>query len=396
MRLQLWSYNYDPEPTGIAPLSTVFAREMLARGHDVTVVAAHAHYPEPAWGTRLRPYAERRDGVRVLRLPLWIGRRTAGERIRQEGTYAAALSAASVLLPTPDAIVAVSPSFPALAPTIAHTRLRRVPWVLWLQDVIPDAAAVTGILEEGHLLRAARRFERLAYASADRVVVISESFRENLRAKGVPDAKVARIFNPASRPVRDSLRPESSIDPSIVLTMGNIGHTQNLAEVARAFESDPGLTERGARFIMAGDGVAADDVRAAIGTDRVQVTGILGDDALSRELERAGVALVSQRYEGVDFNVPSKLMNFMGSGLATVAAVRPDSEVARIIGESGAGWVVESPADAARVVDRALGDRAAVREREERAIAFAARQFTPARVAEQFEEILEDVVARRA
>jgi colanic acid biosynthesis glycosyl transferase WcaI len=31
MRIQLWSYNYAPEPTGIAPISTVWAQAMRAR-----------------------------------------------------------------------------------------------------------------------------------------------------------------------------------------------------------------------------------------------------------------------------------------------------------------------------------------------------------------------------
>ena len=45
----------------------------------------------------------------------------------------------------------------------------------------------------------------------------------------------------------------------------------------------------------------------------------------------AAVGLVTQAYDGIDFNVPSKLMNFMAYGIPVVASVRPDSEVARVI-----------------------------------------------------------------
>src|SRR4051794_27563397 len=86
-RIQLWSYNYAPEPTGIAPLSTAWASEMKRRGHDIDVVAAHPHYPEPRWGQSSLPYREIRDGVPVTRLPLWIGRQTTQERIRQELSF---------------------------------------------------------------------------------------------------------------------------------------------------------------------------------------------------------------------------------------------------------------------------------------------------------------------
>jgi hypothetical protein len=35
MRLQLWSYNYAPEPTGIAPVSEVWAHAMKALGNKI-------------------------------------------------------------------------------------------------------------------------------------------------------------------------------------------------------------------------------------------------------------------------------------------------------------------------------------------------------------------------
>ena len=87
LRVQLWSYNYDPEPTGIGPVSRVLAEGLNERGHSVDVVAAHPHYPEARWGVRRTPYRERRNGIPVLRLPLWIGRASRQERYRQELTY---------------------------------------------------------------------------------------------------------------------------------------------------------------------------------------------------------------------------------------------------------------------------------------------------------------------
>lgn len=71
MDIQLWSYNFDPEPTGIGIVSTVWACGLRDRGHRVSVVAAHPHDPEPVSGPRMLPYRERRDGIDVLRLPLW-------------------------------------------------------------------------------------------------------------------------------------------------------------------------------------------------------------------------------------------------------------------------------------------------------------------------------------
>lgn len=396
MRIQLWSYNYDPEPSGIAPLSGVWARAMQARGHEIEVIAAHPHYPEPQWGRRLRPYRERRDGIPVLRLPLWVGRGSALQRMRQEATFATAMTLTTPLLSTPDVIVAVSPSFPALVPAMANARARRVPWVLWLQDILPDGATMTGILEEGRIVEMARRLERAAYRSASKIVVISESFKDNLRGKGVDESKLVRSYNPASRPILAEMRDPKGIDPALVLTMGNIGHSQNLVNVVRAFEDSTTLADLDARFVLAGDGEAGSEVRAAIGTDRVRVTGMMASEPLEHELRRAAVAVVSQGYKGIDFNVPSKLMNFMAYGIPTVASVRADSEVARIIDESGGGWVTDS-ADTgalASTLATVLGDPTVLHERGMAALGFARQHFSPQHIAHRFESVLVETCDR--
>jgi glycosyltransferase involved in cell wall biosynthesis len=358
------------------------------------VVAAHPHYPEPVWGRRLRPYREIRDGVPVLRLPLWVGRGSALQRMRQEATFTSALSLAAPTLGKPDVIVAVSPSFPALVPAMVNARARRIPWVLWLQDILPDGATMTGILEEGRGVALARRLEFAAYDSASKIVVISESFKSNLRGKGVDEAKLVRSYNPASRPVLDAMRDPDGVEPTAVLTMGNIGHSQNLVNVVRSFEDSSALSALGARIVLAGDGEAGREVRAAIRTERVHVTGLLGSGPLERELRRAAVAVVSQGYAGIDFNVPSKLMNFMAYGIPTVASVRADSEVARIIEESGGGWVIDS-ADTQQLAAKlaeVLKDPAAQRKRGEAALTFARQQFSPEHVAARFESTLTETL----
>src|ERR1700716_3616069 len=162
LRVQLWSYNYDPEPTGIGPVSRVLAEGLRDLGHRVDVVAAHPHYPEPMWGARRLPYRETRNGIEVLRLPLWVGRATTAERYRQELTYMASQFDALPALGRPDVVVSASPSFPALLPAIVNARVRRVPWLLWLLDVLPDGAASTGLVESGGVVALARWPRRAA------------------------------------------------------------------------------------------------------------------------------------------------------------------------------------------------------------------------------------------
>ncbi len=151
-------------------------------------------------------------------------------------------------------MVVASPSFPALTAAIVNARARRVPWVLWLQDLLPEGAVSTGLLDEdSSVLRASRRLERSAYRSAQRIVVISSAFADNLRTKGVNGDKVELIYNPATRGIPTDLDPPHRVTGSPrVLSMGNIGHTQGLAPLVAAFERSDQMKEAHASLVITG------------------------------------------------------------------------------------------------------------------------------------------------
>jgi colanic acid biosynthesis glycosyl transferase WcaI len=398
LKVQLWSYNYDPEPTGIGPVSTALTRGLAERGHDLDVVAAHPHYPSPEWGKRLTPYREIRDGVPVLRLPLWIGRDSAAARYRQELTFMAAQTAAAPLLRTPDVMISASPSFPALLPAMLNAKARRVPWVIWLHDILPDGAAATGLINEGVVMSAARRLERAAYAAANRIVVLSSAFTDNLVAKGVPEHKIELVYDPATRAPQRSGYGNGNGHGRFsrharLLSMGNIGYSQGLAPLVGAFERSEALSDSAVTLAITGNGVAAEDVRRQIVTDRVEMLGVVDDAGLEEQLQRASVALVTQHYEGAEFNIPSKLMNFMAYGLPVLAVVNPAGEVARIVEQAGAGWVVDSsqPDRFPDQIREVLADPAEVDRRGEAARRYAQDHFTVEGFVARFQAVLREV-----
>ena len=405
MRIQLWSYNYAPEVTGIAPVSEVWAKAMQARGHAVEVVAAFPHYPEPIWEHPRRPYREVRDGIAVTRLPLWAGRGSTAQRIRQELSFAAAQTAALPALSRPDVMVVVSPSFPALLPAIVNARVRRVPWLLWLHDILPDGAAATGLVGDGPVLRAARKLESLAYREADAIVVLSQAFTRNLEGKGVPSEKIKLIYDPATRvPVANGRNGSGSQNghnghgpaserPLKLLSMGNIGFSQNLAEIIREFEREPELNPE-VRLVITGNGAAAPEAADEVRTERVEMLGLVSSERLESELQDATLGLVSQKHGGEEFNIPSKLMNFMTYGLPIVASVDPGSEVAHIVRTSGGGWIVDNgdPAMFARALREITASREEIARRSEAAREYAASHFNVDAFAQQFDRALDDVV----
>jgi colanic acid biosynthesis glycosyl transferase WcaI len=368
---------------------------MTALGHEVTVVAAHAHYPEPVWGKRLRPTKSNVEGVELIRLPLWIGRGTAKQRMRQDASFAGSLMAAFPLLPKCDARVVVTPCFPALGTAIAANKLDKTPWMLWVQDILPDGAIDTGLIDaDSKAAIASRKLELASYESAERIAVISDNFQTNLAAKNVPAEKISRIYNPATVDIVDMPRSEFDGAAPRILVMGNIGYSQGLKKVVREFESSEKLRDIGAKLIITGTGVAADELRASITTDRVEMLGMVSQERLTAELNSATFGLVSQLDTLPEFNFPSKLMNYLAHALPVIASVGPESEVASVIRETGAGWVVNNSVrgELANTIELALDMPGELLVRSAAAHRFATSNLTPQAFASAFEEQLEDML----
>jgi len=401
-RLQLWSANFAPEPTGIAPVSTVLADALLERGWEIDVVANHPHYPDPRWGTRRWPYRQRRGEMKLLRLPLMVGRETAKQRILQEVSIASSYLAATPilgppLLRKPDVVLVVSPPFPALLAAVVNGRLRGVPWVYWMHDLLPDGAVSTGLVDEASpAIRASRWLERTAYRTCDSIAVLSQAFADNVLAKGVPPEKVELIYDPATRPFPDLSSNGCGAaegDEIRILSMGNIGLTQGLAPLVAAFERSPEIASRNVKLVITGNGVAAGDVAAEIRSDRVEYLGLVSDERLEQELSSATLAFVSQSYTGAEFNLPSKLMNFMAYGLPVVAAVNPKGETARLVGDAEAGWVADSsiPDLFPQTVVSAIADPDDLRTKARAARAYAEKAFSVRAFGDSFDRLLRRV-----
>ena len=404
MRVQIWSANFAPEPTGIAPVSTVLADGLVECGWEVDVVANHPHYPEPRWGMRRWPYRQRRGEVKLLRLPLLVGRETAKQRLLQEMSIVSSYLAATPilgrpLLRKPDVLLVVSPPFPALLAAVINGRLRGLPWVYWMHDLLPDGAVSTGLVDEdSKIMRASRWLERTAYEECASVAVLSQAFADNVLEKGVPRDKVDLIYDPATRPFPD-LGPDgpggSKGDEIKILSMGNIGLTQGLPPLVAAWERSEEIAKRGIKLVITGNGVAADDVQAEIRSDRVEYLGLVSDERLEEELRSATLALVSQSYTGAEFNLPSKIMNFMAYGLPIVAAVNPAGESARLTEKAEAGWVADSsdPDLFPRTVVSALDDADECRRKAEAARAYAEENFSREAFAGSFDRLLRRVAS---
>ena len=397
MQVELWSIYFPPVPMGIGPAAGTLAKELIHRGHEVTVVTSHPHYPKPDWGTAWKRKSFARDGLRVVELPIYPRRQTALQRAGEEFTYAVKQTGWALRRSDADVIIATLPSVMCLPGAFLQNRLHGKPVVLWLQDVVSRAAEATGLVGGARIGPVIRKLERSAFQRTDQTVVISETFRRQLLDAGVPRAaKISRIYLGSPRAIVPR-PPRWAPDNPVVLVIGNIGLTQNLPAFVEAFLASPALRAVNAQLRITGEGVQAEAVRAAVDGERARYLGLLSEEELGRELRDASVGLVSQGSGLGDFNLPSKAVTYMASGLPVVAAVDEDSEIAVIVKESETGLAVSNEdLDVACMRLSELLESGTRLERASRqATAFARANFEPGVMAEQFEQVLIDAAEGR-
>ena len=141
MRILIVSQWFEPEPTfkGI-----VFARELVARGHEVEVLTGFPNYPggEVYPGYRIRPWVrERLHGIDVLRVALYPSHNKSGlHRVLNYASFA--LSAAVVgtaLIRKPDVVYVYHPPITVGFASMVIGFLRRTPFVYDICDPLARA-----------------------------------------------------------------------------------------------------------------------------------------------------------------------------------------------------------------------------------------------------------------
>ncbi|HEY9873918.1 MAG TPA: glycosyltransferase family 4 protein [Candidatus Obscuribacterales bacterium] len=353
MRILIYSYNYYPEPIGIAPLMTELAEGLVNRGHQVHVITAMPNYPErriyPEYRGKLY-FTEEKNGVAIERSYVWI-RPKPGllDRVLLDGSFVATSLVPALKSWRPDVILLTVPPLPVSVPAALLGGVRRCPVVLNLQDILPEAAVHTGLLRNKALIGVFTYLEKFAYRTAAKISVIADGFVDNLLAKGVPASKIELIPNWVDinfiRPLpkeNNSFRTANQLEGKfVVLYSGNIGLTQGLETVIKAATKVRDIPE--ITIAIVGEAEALQKLQRRCqgwGAENVLLLPFQPREQLPEMLAAADVGLVMQKSNVISFNMPSKIQLLLASGRAIIASVPVTGTAATAVQRSGGGIVV--------------------------------------------------------
>jgi len=202
------------------------------------------------------------------------------------------------------------------------------PIVYNLQDIFPDSLAGSGLAKKGGFLwKIGRLIENFTYRSADKIIVISEDFKKNIMAKGVPEEKIVVVYNwvdeSAIKPVAKEDNPlyeefGLSREKFTVVYAGNLGNAQNISIILDGAKKLPDV-----QFAVFGTGGLENEVRERIekeGLSNVHLNPLQPYDRVSLVYSLGDACIVSCK-EGLGGSaMPSKTWTIMSCGRPVIAS----------------------------------------------------------------------------
>lgn len=232
-----------------------------------------------------------------------------------------------------------TPPTTALAASLLK-QFKKTKFIYNVQDIFPDSLVATGLSKKSSILwKAGNMMQTYIYKHADRIVVISEDFRRNLLAKGVPDEKIRVVYNWVDQAIVKPIEKKDNClyddfgipkDIFTVVYAGNMGHAQNIDIILEVAKQ---LSEYNIQFLLFGKGPLKDTFEKEVMAHNLRNVRFLP----FQPYEKAGhvysmgdIGVVSCKKGLGGSAMPSKTWSIMAAGTAVIASF-DDGELKEII-----------------------------------------------------------------
>lgn len=403
MKILFLTDNFPPEVNAPATRTLEHCREWVKAGHEVTVITCHPNYPigkvydgyKNSWKTK-----EVVEGINVIRVWTYItSNKGFFKRILDYISFSFTSFFAGLFLKC-DVIVATSPQFfTALSGRTLHF-FKRKPWVMEVRDLWPDSIKSVGAMKDGLVLKYFSKEEKWCYKSADRIVVVTDTFKKIISEKGIPAEKISVVKNGANldlfRPREKSpeLVKKYGLEGKVVLGyVGTIGMAHKLDFLIDCVKGLPDC-----KLMILGAGAEKDALVEKVANeniDNVFFVDPVSKDKVADYVGLQDLALVNLRRDPLFTTViPSKIFETAAMRVPIMLGV--DGEARSLVEHYGAGlfYEPENKDDFLSKLNRMLIDRVLYAACQQGCDSLA-RDFDRKRLAQDMLEVVEGVVKKK-
>lgn len=350
MKILIITQYFWPET---CPLNDL-ALGLKNKGHEVTVFTGMPNYPDGKFYSGysfLCPRVENFNGVKIMRVPLIP--RGRGNKIKLILNYFSFAFFSCLLAPfyckgKYDVIFNYQTSpITASLPAILLKKIKKIPMLLWVQDLWPDSVIALKAVSSPFLLKMITNLVRSVYKNSTYILVQSKGFIEKIAELSGNKENIKYLPNWADKNYypRNIEEARSKIQdvPNgfIVMYAGNVGKAQSFETILAAMQKLKKHTEL--RWVIIGEGSKFDWLKEQIKinnlTDNVCLLGRKPSELMPYYFALANVLLVSLQDEPIfSLTIPSKIQAYLACGRPIIAALKGVG--AAVIEEAKAGFVV--------------------------------------------------------
>ena len=397
MKILVLSQYFHPENFRI----NMLCRELVRRGHSVTVVTGYPQYPGgkiyDGYGFDV-PYEKQWHGVKIQRVKVPPrGHNAIGMLRNCIGYVVEGNKWVKKCKEKYDAIFVfeVSPVTVGL-PAVAYKKKFGTPIFFNLQDLWPENVHEVLGIRFPPLTWIINKIVDRIYANSDKILCASKGFVKNLQNRGVDEDRLILWPQFCMEPdLTHAVKPEIySQDTFNIVFTGNIGDAQGLDLLVEAAKELKGC---GIRWYLVGDGRAKQRLQKLTEeygvTDDVVFIGWVSEAEANCYAHFADCAYLSFANNKLfNLTLPAKLQTYLACKAPILAAAGGES--ARVISEGRCGIAAAPELDKLVTAAKQMASKSL---QERQAMSVAAREyfdehFTMNRLVDQLENIMNQYV----
>jgi len=362
MKIVYVSHYFSPEIGAPSARIHEMAKAWIKAGHQVEVVTGFPNHPHgqlyPGYESQTY-FLEEMDGIKVHRVWTCVtpNRGLIKRTLGHISMWFSALLFAARQIDSPDIVIGTSPTLFSVMAARRLAKRNRVPFVMEVRDLWPGIFVDLGVLTNPLIIKILELWELWMYRQADRIVTVTEGFKENISNRGIDPYKIHIIpngadldfFHPGEK--TSSLAEDLNLsDKFVVLYLGAHGISHGLDTILNSAAQLTELEE--IVFLFVGDGGKKAELQEKALAENLK--NVVFHPPVSKEVvptyyNLADVCLVPLRdVELFQTFIPSKMFEIMAMGKPIVASL--SGEAASIMRASG-GAILAEPENTAQVTE---------------------------------------------
>ena len=354
MKILIVSQYFHPENLPI----NFIAKLLKEHGQEINVLTGKPNYPKGKYFAGHSFFSKilgEEFSIKVFRMPIT----PRGSRFRSFGlalNYLSFALNASIIAPLMlrkekyDVIFVYANSpITKTIPAITLGKIKKIPVVLWVQDLWPQSLEASGFKIPKIFLSALSKIISIIYKNVDHIACQSSAFKEKIiddfniskdKISYLPNTIDDLFLHPTTRNIDVDILKHIKNNFKILFT-GNVGEAQSMDTILRSAKELKDKSLKNINYIIVGSGSKLDYCKQFAEMERLDNIFFLGQyplEAMPNFINFADALLITLKDEEIfNLTIPNKLQSYMASQKPIIGSL--NGEGAKIIQISKSGLV---------------------------------------------------------